>query len=66
MRSRLEIELPTDVSIILERFGGFAKKHFGTRLRYFALFGSYARGDATPEESDIDVFLVLDELEFQE
>ncbi len=33
---------------------------YGARLRSLVLFGSYARGEATPE-SDMDVLVVLEE-----
>ena len=36
------------------------QKLYGPRLRGLVLYGSYARGDATPE-SDIDVAVILDE-----
>jgi predicted nucleotidyltransferase len=34
---------------------------YGDRLRRVVLYGSYARGDATPD-SDVDVLVVLDRL----
>jgi predicted nucleotidyltransferase len=37
------------------------KKKYGQRLKKIVLFGSYARGEATPE-SDMDVLIVLDDL----
>ena len=37
------------------------KGHFGTRLTYVGLQGSYLRGEATPD-SDIDVMVVIDSL----
>ncbi|MGZ9221449.1 MAG: nucleotidyltransferase domain-containing protein [Anaerolineales bacterium] len=32
---------------------------YGNRLKALVLFGSYARGDAHPPDSDIDVMIVL-------
>jgi len=37
------------------------KKMYGARLKKIILFGSYARGEATPE-SDMDVLVVLENL----
>ncbi len=35
------------------------QRHYGDRLLQLILFGSQARGDADPTESDIDVLVVL-------
>jgi len=37
------------------------KKMYGDRLKKVVLFGSYARGEATPD-SDIDILVVLENL----
>lgn len=37
------------------------KKMYGSRLKKIVLFGSYARGEATPD-SDIDLLIVLEDL----
>ena len=37
------------------------KKIYGVRLKKIVLFGSYARGEATPD-SDIDILVVLENL----
>lgn len=44
----------------LEDFVKESKKEFGARLSQILIFGSHARGDATPE-SDIDLLVVLKE-----
>jgi len=36
-------------------------EHFGSRLKYFILYGSYARGDYN-KRSDIDLLVVLDDI----
>ena len=33
---------------------------YGKRLKDVYLFGSYARGEASPQDSDIDVLIILD------
>jgi hypothetical protein len=45
----------------LRRFMELVVKHYGKRLASVAVFGSLARGDATPS-SDIDVLLVIEGL----
>ncbi len=36
---------------------------YGERLRSVTLFGSFARGEGDPQESDIDLMVVLDRVE---
>lgn len=36
---------------------------YGERLRSVILFGSFARGEGDPQESDIDLMVVLDRVE---
>lgn len=51
---------PTDAeaAAALARFATDARRHYGPRLLDLYLFGSRARGDATPE-SDADVAVIL-------
>lgn len=45
----------------VERFAARVRAEFGARVREIVVFGSHARGDATPE-SDVDVAVVVDDL----
>lgn len=47
---------------ILVRFRLRLEEHFDSRLSVVRLFGSYARGQATEESSDLDVLVLLDEV----
>ena len=53
------------VARALDRFQASLERAFGSRLREFVLYGSYARGTAH-EESDVDVLVVVDDLSEQE
>jgi len=46
---------------MLQELMGELRTMYGPRLRRIILFGSYARGEATPE-SDMDVLVVLEEV----
>ncbi len=48
-----------DPKRILSDVHAEAARMFGERLRSAILYGSYARGDFTPE-SDVDIFLTVD------
>ena len=50
-----------DVEIYMQRLILLLQNHFGERLVYVGLQGSYLRGEATPN-SDLDVLVVLDGL----
>ena len=50
-----------DVEIYMQRLILLLQNHFGERLVYVGLQGSYLRGEATPN-SDLDVMVVLDGL----
>ena len=56
-----ELGGPLDVEAIVSAVAGELRSLYGSRLRRVALFGSWARGEATPE-SDIDLLVVLDEM----
>ncbi|MCI0570245.1 MAG: nucleotidyltransferase domain-containing protein [Myxococcaceae bacterium] len=58
--------LPLDVSGALDALSGYLRARFAGRLARLVLFGSYARGEAIPLESDVDVLVVVDELTQQE
>lgn len=47
---------------VFEEFAGEARKELGDSLKKLILYGSVARGEET-EESDVDVFAVVDEKE---
>lgn len=48
-----------EIRKILTEFKQGLKKIYGEKLKAVILFGSYARGDAHPPDSDIDVMIVL-------
>jgi predicted nucleotidyltransferase len=54
-----ELGGPLDVEAIVSSVAEELRALYGPRLRRVALFGSWARGEATPE-SDIDLLVVLD------
>ncbi|MBI3162140.1 MAG: nucleotidyltransferase domain-containing protein [Chloroflexi bacterium] len=51
--------MPDDIKNILRELKQGLEKIYGERLKTVILFGSYARGDAHPPDSDIDVMIVL-------
>ena len=48
-----------EIKKILAELKQGLQKIFGDQLKAVILFGSYARGDAHPPDSDIDVMVVL-------
>lgn len=56
-----DVDVAPSVKTALEIFATHVRARYGARVRAIALFGSYARGDAT-SESDVDVAIVIDEL----
>lgn len=51
--------MPTNIKRILDRLKSGLIEIYGDQLKAVILFGSYARGDAHPPDSDIDVMIVL-------
>lgn len=51
--------MPDDIKKILRELKNGLQKIYGEQLKTVVLFGSYARGDAHPPDSDIDVMIVL-------
>ncbi|MBI3184734.1 MAG: nucleotidyltransferase domain-containing protein [Myxococcales bacterium] len=51
--------LPGMIEKPLAEFAAYVRRRFGERLEQLVLFGSWARGDADPLESDIDVLVVV-------
>jgi predicted nucleotidyltransferase len=51
--------MPDEIKNILRELKQGLVKIYGDRLSAVYLFGSYARGDAHPPDSDIDVMIVL-------
>lgn len=61
----MKTELPEKSAFIseyLSQFKDLAGEHFGQRLKFLILYGSFARGDFR-ENSDIDVLVVLDQIQ---
>ena len=50
---------PADILPLVRRLKARLAEAYGDRLAGVVLFGSYARGEATPE-SDVDLLVVLD------
>jgi nucleotidyltransferase-like protein len=55
--------VPVEVQRVVRAFHRRLCEHFGSRLCDVRLFGSYARGTAN-ENSDVDVFVLLEELDY--
>jgi len=51
--------MPNHIRKILRELKKGLVKIYGDQLKAVYLFGSYARGDARPPDSDIDVMVVL-------
>lgn len=51
--------MPTNIQGILYKLKNGLIEIYGDQLKAVILFGSYARGDAHPPDSDIDVLVVL-------
>jgi len=51
--------MPNNIRKILRELKKGLQKIYGEKLKAVILFGSYARGEAHPPDSDIDVTIVL-------
>ena len=51
--------MPQTMQTLLARYVTEVKKIYGTHLKSIILYGSYARGDFTPE-SDVDIMVLVD------
>jgi len=51
--------MPRNIKKILRELKKGLAEIYGDQLKAVILFGSYARGDAHPPDSDIDVLIVL-------
>ena len=51
--------MPDEIKNILRELKQGLERIYGDQLKSVILFGSYARGDAHPPDSDIDVMIVL-------
>lgn len=59
--------MPRNIRKILRELKKGLQAIYGDQLKAIILFGSYARGDARPPDSDIDVMIVLkDEFDYWE
>jgi predicted nucleotidyltransferase len=54
--------MPKEIKTLLERLKSGLIQIYGDQFKEAYLFGSYARGDYTPE-SDIDVLIILSDFE---
>ena len=53
---------PSPADSVLAELSRRLRESFGTRLKHVILYGSHARGQATPA-SDIDILVVVDPVE---
>ena len=51
--------MPENIQEILKELKAGLRRIYGEQLDAVILYGSYARGDAHPPDSDIDVMIVL-------
>ena len=51
--------MPQTINVLLEKCLLDIKKIYGSHLKSVILYGSYARGDYTPD-SDIDIMILVD------
>jgi uncharacterized protein len=59
--------MPRNIKAVLRKLKKGLTEIYGEQLKAVILFGSYARGDARPPDSDIDVMIVLkDEFNYRE
>lgn len=54
--------MPADIQKLLRKLKEGLLRIYGNRFKGMYLYGSYARGEATPE-SDIDVMIILNDYE---
>lgn len=52
--------MPKNIKKILRELKTGLRQIYGEKLQSVILYGSYARGDAHPPDSDVDVLAVLD------
>ncbi|MBS6196573.1 MAG: nucleotidyltransferase domain-containing protein [Clostridiales bacterium] len=51
--------MPKDIQILLKEYLIEIQKIYGSHLKSVILYGSYARGDFTPD-SDVDIMILVD------
>ena len=51
--------MPQTINVLLDKYLLEIQKIYGSHLKSVILYGSYARGDYTPE-SDIDIMILVD------
>jgi predicted nucleotidyltransferase len=56
---KTDLIMLNDIEKLLRNLKKGLNEIYGDRLKAVVLFGSYARGDAHPPDSDIDVMIVL-------
>jgi uncharacterized protein len=55
------VALPPSIHAAVSAFAAAVRARYGARVRALTVFGSHARGEATPE-SDVDVAIVIDDM----
>ena len=54
-----------DINNFMQEFASQLKDVYGSRLLFFGIQGSYARGEAS-EKSDIDLVVIIKDFSFQD
>jgi predicted nucleotidyltransferase len=62
----MAVRIPHEVRALLGELAARLRERFGDRLVRLTLFGSYARGEADPIESDVDVLVVVRDMTLEE
>jgi len=62
----MAIRIPQEIRALLAELASRLRERYGERLVRLTLFGSYARGEADPVESDVDVLVVVHDMTLEE
>lgn len=58
--------LPEPVARAMEDFARWARTTYGDRIHRLCLFGSWARGEGSWPDSDVDVLIAVEGMSFEE